>query len=175
MEKYVIGIFGDGVNEALKGVRAKQKWLKRKTDELAKRLADMGATYAQFDFDHAQYSGNTDVAIEVKKVGTNAYKVTANGESVLFVEFGAGIRHGYGHPEPGEYGPGTYPGKGHWNDPRGWWYETDDPSAATKTSKRSGKSWVHTYGNAPAAPMYNAVKTLKEELQDIVREVFESE
>ena len=172
---YVIDIYGNGIDEAIRGVKERKRWLKRKTDELAKTLADMGATYAQFDFDRAVYSGDTNFRITVKREKANAYTVKANGQSVLFVEFGAGIKHGYGHPEVGEFGPGTYPGKGHWDDPKGWWYPTNDPSSASHTSKRSGKSWVHTYGNPPNAPMYNSVKSLTEELAQVVREVFNDE
>lgn len=170
--KYVIGIDGSGIDEMLKGIEEYKRWIKRKTEELSKRLADMGALYAQFNFDGALYSGNTDYTISAEKSGENAYKVKANGETVLFIEFGAGVRHGYGHPEVGEYGPGTYPGAGHWDDPKGWWYPAKDAGATTKVSKKTGQAWVHTYGNPPNAPMYNAVRDLERELEAVVREVF---
>ena len=52
-------------------------------------------------------------------------------------------------------GPGTYPeGKGHWNDPKGWWLPKE-------------KGGEHTYGNPPAAPMYDAVKTIEQKLLQI--------
>ena len=161
-----------GLDELIDALDQYPAWLERKAEELAKRLADMGALYAEFNYSGALYSGNTDCRIEVNQTGECTYTVTANGESVLFIEFGAGYLHGYGHPEPGEFGPGTYPGKGHWNDPKGWWYETDDPSKASKTSKKTGKSYVHSYGNPPSAFMYNAVKDLKQELKSVVEEVF---
>ena len=69
------------------------------------------------------------------------------------------MTYGFGHPEAQEHGmgPGTYPdGKGHWNDPKGWY----TPGGQ------------HTYGNPPAMPMYTARKTIEEELPRIVKEVF---
>ena len=69
---------------------------------------------------------------------------------------------GYGYPpeELNGMGPGTYPGKGHWNDPKGWWYSNEDGSGH------------HSYGNPPNMPMYNTVKELEQELERVVREVF---
>jgi hypothetical protein len=85
--------------------------------------------------------------------------IYAEGESVAFIEFGSGDKYGHGHPQAGELGmgPGTYPeGKGHWDDPRGWWYG-------------HGK---HTYGNPPAMAMYQAVQAMTEQITMIAREVF---
>ena len=53
-------------------------------------------------------------------------------------------------------GPGTYPGKGNWDNEKGWWFG-------------HGK---HSYGNPPAMAMYEAVQTMTEELTRIAREVF---
>ena len=81
---------------------------------------------------------------------------------MLFVEFGSGIKYGSGHPENAEYGmgPGTYPnGKGHWDDPHGWYLPKD-------------KGGGHTYGNPPTMAMYDARKTIEQDLVRIVREVF---
>ena len=170
--KYVIGIDGSGVDEMLKGIEEHKQWLERKTDELSRRLADMGALYAEYNFSGALYSGNTAHTITVEPRGENTYAVKAEGETVLFIEFGAGVRYGYGHPEPNGYGPGTYPGNGHWDDPKGWWYPSNDAAASTRTTKKTGQSWVHTYGNPPNAFMYNSVKDLERELEQVVREVF---
>jgi hypothetical protein len=87
--------------------------------------------------------------------------IYAEGESVAFVEFGSGIKYGYGHPQAGEFGvgPGTYPdGKGHWDDPKGWWYGHGQ----------------HSYGNPPAMAMYRAVEQMTEDITRIAREVFSS-
>lgn len=146
-----------GIEKLKRFLIGKQRWLDRKTDEVCKRLADMGATKAEVNFAAAYYDGPEDHTITVEPRGKNEYAVVANGTTVLFVEFGAGLI-GYGHPEPNGYGPGTYPGAGHWDDPDGWWYGNGQ----------------HSHGNPPNMPMYNTVKELELELERVVREVFES-
>ena len=86
-----------------------------------------------------------------------AAAVVASGEGALFLEFGAGYLMGYGHPEPLGYGPGTYPGKGHWDDPNGWYYE-------------HGKK---SYGNPPTAAMYNARKIIQQNLKDLAKGILQ--
>lgn len=169
--KITIGIDGSGVDEALKVIAEEKKWLKSKCDELSKRLAEMGALSASFGFARSIYSGDNEFEIKTEKTGEASYKVTANGETVLFVEFGTGLV-GYGHPEVGSYGPGTYPGKGHWNQPQGWYYPTDDNGQIVSVSKKTGQGYAHTFGNPPNMPMYNSVKELEQELSRVVQEVF---
>lgn len=138
--------------------------LDRKAQEICKRLADMGAMYAEWNFSGVLYAGDIDYNISVDRVDANTYAIKANGETVLLMEFGAGVKHGYGHPQAAEFGmgPGTYPnGKGHWDDPKGWWFGEKG-------------NWTHTYGNAPGMPMYNAAKDLRKEILDIAREVFKT-
>lgn len=152
---YNIDISSAGIKELQKGLADFDKWVKQKSDELCKRLAEMGAQKAEINFAAAYYDGPEDHAISVESRGDGSYAVVASGTTVLFVEFGSGLI-GYGHPEPHGMGPGTYPGKGHWDDPNGWWYA-------------HGK---HSHGNPPNMPMYNTVKDLEMELERVVREVF---
>lgn len=116
----------------------------------------MGATIASIGFSRAFYTGDVDLDIEVEDRGNNTYAVVASGETVLFLEFGSGVTMGYGHPDPMGYGPGTYPGKGHWDSPHGWWLPTGE----------------HTYGNPPTAAMYNAAQDIKSQVEAVAREVF---
>lgn len=126
-----------------------------KANELCERLATIGAVRASLDFSRAIYNGTNDVAVSVEPI-TNGYAIHARGDAVLFIEFGSGVTYGYGHPEPEGYGPGTYPGKGHWDDPNGWWYGNHE----------------HSYGNPPAAAMYHAKQDVLQEVQRIADEVF---
>lgn len=126
-----------------------------KANTVCERLATIGAVRASLDFSRAIYNGTNDVSVSVEPI-ENGYAIHARGNAVLFIEFGSGASYGYGHPEPEGYGPGTYPGKGHWNDPNGWWYGNHE----------------HSYGNPPAQAMYNAKRDIQAEVQRIADEVF---
>lgn len=161
MKKVTVDLSTSGIKRLQKAVREYKQWQKEKTDELTRRLAMLGATTASLRFSRAIYTGPKDAVITVEEID-NGYVVKAEGECVLFVEFGSGIKYGSGHPENAEYGmgPGTYPnGKGHWDDPRGWYLPKD-------------KGGGHTYGNPPTMAMYDARKKIEQDLVRIVREVF---
>lgn len=154
--KITIGIDGSGVEEAIRRVEQRQKWFEERTQELVRRLANYGATLARASFEGAAYDGVNDVKVDLDERGDKTVAVVAAGNAVLFIEFGAGKLLGYGHPDVQGYGPGTYPGKGHWDDPNGWYYA-------------HGKK---SYGNPPSASMYNARKQVVEDLERIAKEVF---
>lgn len=163
--KFVIDPFdSSSIDRAIRGVKDYQRWLEEKSKELCERLAAIGATRASLDYAGAFYQGEKDVQVSVEPI-EGGYKVLADGESVLFIEFGSGVTYGYGHPEAGTHqlGPGTYPPtnpeKPHWNDPKGWYLPKD-------------KGGGHTYGNPPAAGMYNARKEIEQQIRNVVREVF---
>lgn len=160
-KKIVVPLSESGIQKIQDELMVYRKWQEEKARELAERLAALGATVASIRFSRAVYTGKKDVEVTVEGL-PNGYKVKADGESVLFIEFGSGVTYGYGHPEAGEFGmgPGTYPdGKGHWDDPKGWYLP-----------KSAGGG--HTFGNPPAMPMYEARKAIEQELPRIVKEVF---
>jgi hypothetical protein len=126
-----------------------------KADELCERLAEIAQDEAAPLFYGAMYDGINDVEVYIEPID-NGYAVKASGDAAMFIEFGSGASYGYGHPEPEGYGPGTYPGKGHWDDPNGWWYGNHE----------------HSYGNPPAQAMYNAKREIQAEVQRIADEVF---
>lgn len=160
-KRIVVSLSESGIQKIQDELVVYRKWQEEKARELAERLASLGATVASIRFSRAVYTGPKDVDVTVEEL-PNGYKVKADGESVLFIEFGSGVTYGYGHPEAGEFGmgPGTYPdGKGHWDDPKGWYLP-----------KNAGGG--HTFGNPPAMPMYEARKAIEQELPRIVKEVF---
>lgn len=160
-KRIVVPLSESGIQKIQDELMVYRKWQEEKARELAERLAALGATVASIRFSRAVYTGKKDVEVTVEAL-PNGYKVKADGESVLFIEFGSGVTYGYGHPEAGEFGmgPGTYPdGKGHWDDPKGWYLP-----------KSAGGG--HTFGNPPAMPMYEARKAIEQELPRIVKEVF---
>ena len=153
-----------GLTETLRRIEEYQKGVQRKANELARRLAEMGATNVSLMFARAIYDGQNIYNVNVEDTPSGGYKIVVNGDAVAVVEFGAGVTYGYGHPQAAEFGvgPGTYPdGKGHWNDPKGWWIPRD-------------KGGGHTYGNPANMPMYNTAADLRQELARVAREVFQS-
>lgn len=149
------------VQAAAREMRDYADWLREKAKELARRLADMGAVNVSLEFSRAIYTGQNDVSVTVEERGENTFAIVASGETVLILEFGAGVTYGYGHPRAGElgYGPGTYPDQKHAMDPNGWYLPRE-------------KGGGHTYGNAPVMAVYNTAKGLREEVERIAAEVF---
>lgn len=146
------------IKSAIRELRLYKSWIAAKENELRIRLATLGATAASIQFSRAIYNGTNDVTVRVDDTGSVAV-IYAEGKAVAFIEFGSGAKYGYGHPDAARLGtgPGTYPdGKGHWDDPRGWWYG-------------HGK---HSYGNPPAMAMYQAREQMVEQLTQIARQVF---
>jgi len=148
-----------GLDELIDQLDAYRDSLPRRTDELCRRLAEYGLVLADASFSGAAYDGPKDVNVTVEPID-NGYRIVADGSTILILEFGAGVTYGYGHPNPGPYGPGTYPStKGHWNDPNGWYLP-----------KSAGGG--HTWGNPPSMTMYNTAKDIQREIESIAREVF---
>lgn len=149
-----------GIDEAIQRLRDYGSKLRQRERELCRRLAEYGLQLASISYASAAYDGPNDISVSVEEA-PNGYQIIATGVAVAFVEFGAGVTLGYGHPQAAEFGagPGTYPGKGHWNDPKGWWLPKD-------------KGGGHTYGNPPSMTMYNTTQDIKQEIAKIAREVF---
>lgn len=154
-----ISLTDANIKNGIKELQKYKRWITDKEAELRSRLASLGATVASIEFSRAIYNGSNDVSVRVDDTGSVAV-IYAEGESVAFIEFGSGIKYGYGHPQAGEHGmgPGTYPGKGNWDNEKGWWYGHGQ----------------HSYGNPPAMAMYEAVQKMTEDLTRIAREVFRS-
>jgi len=157
------GLSEASINAAVQELRRYAVWVEQKEAELRMRLASMGATVASIQFARAVYNGTNDVSVRVDNTGSVAV-IYAEGESVAFIEFGSGERYGSGHPLAGQFGfgPGTWSdgpdGKGHWDDPKGWWYGHGQ----------------HSYGNPPAMAMVAARDAMVEDITQIAREVFGS-
>ena len=157
MERITVNL-DDGYGAIVDSVAEFEQRLTDKTSRLVARLAQMGAQSASIGFNGASYDGDGSVNVTWEMRGENAAAVVAAGNAVLFIEFGAGYLMGYGHPDPMGYGPGTYnPSSPNWKNPNGWYYA-------------HGKK---SYGNPPAAAMYNARKELEQNLVDLAKEFLE--
>lgn len=167
----------DSINQAYKEVIKYKRWIKSKETKLLKELAKIGVTKAQIIFDKTIAIANGDtiharlepVTVSASNVVDHRIVISASGEDVAFIEFGAGVRYGRGYPATqvsgssgrpdGVVGIGEY-GKGKGNNPKGWWYDGKDGEAH------------HSYGTPPAMAMYNAEKDIVEQVTSILREVF---
>lgn len=140
-------------------IRQLEKVMNGKSDEACMRVAEYGAKVASERFVAAapSYDGNYDVSVVAESI-PNGARVHASGQSVAFVEYGAGAIYP-NYPGVDPYGRGSWSmgpdGKGHWNDPNGWYYA------------HGKKSW----GNPPAAAMFHAEQAMRDNASDIARGV----
>lgn len=132
------------------------------------RLADIGIAKANLIYSRSTSSDRIPV---LSYTFTDDYTVCvkADGTDVLFLEFGTGITYMQDYPTDEGFEPiftaGSWSdneslgGKHHWNSPYGWWYIKD------------GNKY-HSYGNPPIRAMYEAKKEMKNQIENVMREVF---
>lgn len=152
------------LDKALKDIEAYKEQFKASVTETVKQATEIGKAEAQMRFAIAKYDGTKDVRITStvrKRTGT----ITASGESVLFIEFGTGLEAENPRDIPmgfysTAYLPGSWSegpqGKGHWDNPHGWYYA-------------HGR---RTKGNPANKCMYDAAKEVERNVGRIAREVF---
>lgn len=172
MGKKVItfGLSAREINRAIKELEQYKQEIIRKTDLLREKVADRLAELAKSGFAGAvvddllrggQRTAQVDVTIEDRE---NVTLVIANGENAIWAEFGAGVHHNGSpgsspHPKGSELGftIGSY-GKGMGKKDTWGFYEDGELRL--------------THGAPATMPMYNALKTVCDEISEIAREVF---
>lgn len=151
-------------DKALKEIEDFKKQYQANVKETIKQCVEIGKAEAETRFAIAEYAGPKDVKI-TSRVNKRSGTVTASGESVLFIEFGTGLEAENPRDIPAEvyksaYLPGSWSegpeGKGHWDDPNGWYYEHGQ----------------RTKGNKANKCMYDVYKEVERNLKSIVKEVF---
>jgi hypothetical protein len=162
MKKTKIKITLDEIDKAIKDIDKYKNELLKKEKLFLERLADIGVREASVRFTTAMYDGtnNTEVTLDTTDKG---YVIIAEGESVAFIEFGAGVYHNTAEPYPntrpnGIVGIGEY-GKGKGKQ-RAWGYKDETGEL------------VITRGNPAAMPMWYASEEMKNAITKIAREVF---
>lgn len=172
MRRISVPLSTSGIESLERSLEEYLRWQREKAQELAERLAELGVEVAELRFSTAAYDGTKDVSVSKSATG-NGYVVKAEGQTVLFIEFGTGVTYPDNHPEAAQFGMrrGEY-GKGRGKQ-SSWGYYGDDPgtNGVLKVNGR-GEPVVITHGNPAAMPMYEARKTIEQELPRIVREVF---
>lgn len=141
-------------------------------DRILEPLASMAAEEAASKFASAQYDGANDVRVGYE-VSDNEAVVTASGSSVMFIEFGTGIYYNGWESYPGERpagvaGIGQY-GKGHGKQET-WTYSGDPGTDGVLKASKSGRTYVRTHGNPPAAAMYYGAQLAKDNIKNVIME-----
>jgi hypothetical protein len=172
MRKTVIsvGLSEASLTKALKELTHYKRDLEAKAKKLRHRIAEKMANYSRGGFAGAivdDLLNGSPRQAEVNVSVTNSGDVTlviADGEDAVWVEFGAGVYHNGSvgtspHPSGNDlkFTIGTY-GKGMGS--RNVWGFYED-----------GELYL-THGTPAVMPMYNAVKTVCAEIDNIAREVF---
>ena len=162
--------------------RAK-KGVTEATKDFVEAIADVGYQKAVSEYDKAEFAGTKGDPQSVISKTVDKEKmeatITANHNSVLFIEYGTGVRNPYDAPEAknelqtnaGIVAHGKY-GHKRGANPKGWHYKGDMPSKPPKGTEESrllGKGFIHTYG-APAHPfMYKAWKEVQLNAEKVFR------
>lgn len=153
----------ESIKDAIAFFKDSEKWAKKKADELAKRLAEIGAEEARVHYAWAvgENNGNDDVSVRVEPM-ENGYKIIASGTDVFFIEFGTGTAAGSGY-DKNEIEPPVpvYPAS--WSRhhakqfyKNGYWYY-------------GGKRYTKT---TPYKGMYYASKKIRTSIKELAKEVF---
>lgn len=163
------------IDKAIKEVKDYQKWLEDGLRELVNEMAKEGVTIAQANFEQAQYDGVNDAVVTEFSEGHGKAVIQADGNSVLFIEFGTGVTYADDHPEAAVNGMirGGYGSHlGLLRD--GWRYYGDPGTNGTVYTTGSHAGMVHTYGNPANMSMYLTARELASKFSDIARRVFAS-
>ncbi len=164
------GLSTRDIDQAIRELENCKQDLVKKSNLLRQKLADRIAVLAQSGFEGAVIDdllrgGARTAEVSVFVASTEKVSlVIASGEDAVWVEFGAGVYHNGSagsspHPNGSELGftIGSY-GKGR-GDREVWgFYEAGE--------------LILTHGAPAVMPMYNAVKTVCDEIDDVAREVF---
>lgn len=154
MRKITCELSPESCKKAIKELKAYQREIGPKLNEVCRRLAELGKEIAQGLFDSAG-EGNGGVIVTTEPC-ENGWKIVASGEDVYFIEFGTGndVSEHYNASVP------LYSGS---------WSEA-----------HAQKYWINGYwyyggvryeGTPAYMPMFNAEKTIRQNVKSVVKEV----
>lgn len=149
----------ESYDAAIKEIEDYKKYVDEKSQELCKRLAEIGLSVAQIYF--IPEAGNSDVTLSIEKVN-DGYLLKAEGEDVCFLEFGAGVTAGLGYDTsviepPVDISPGSWSNAhGGMFSRKGYWFY--------------GGKIMNSI--VPQMGMYHAVSETMQRIAEVAREVF---
>ena len=152
------------IRRAAKEIEDLAKWIEKKSDELCRRLAELGRDVAVTAYADAGAEGNDDVDVEVERVGNANYIIRAFGSQVYFVEFGAGVTAGENYDTSVILPPVDI-------SPKSW-----SSTKGTGEFANSKEGYWHYKGErytqvVPRKGMYLAVKEIESRMREIAKEV----
>lgn len=165
-KKISISLSEKSIQNAIKELNQYKDGLWRKNQILVDKLSKIGLEVVQQTMESVPDKEKGSYYTEILNNSQGdiiGAVVRLSGDSVLFLEFSAGITYGtdsYPLPSGSRYGVGTYPGQTHAFDKNGWWY----------IDKRGEKH--HSYGNRAYMPMYHAEQAIIIQIRTIAKEVF---
>ena len=162
------------IDKAIRELKDYQQWIQRKADELRERIAyfiarDASAVFntaaAKDDLWEGVITGRVEVTVQPD--GDNVTLVIASGEDAVFMEFGAGVFYnGSVGSSPHPLGAGLGFTIGSYStykpDKEVWGYNDID-----------GKLHL-THGTPASMPLYKATMSVRQDIVQIAREVFNS-
>ena len=166
------------ISDAIRDVKERKRWLDERTREFVEELHQVGVDEAAQMYTEAVIAGDIEADVDDDPHITRirrGYKarLRADGESVLFIEFGTGLRYRneyqlrHGH-YPGEYGDGRGAQR------YGWFYRgsmgTNTPGDTEEAHK--GRGVIHTYGSPANRVMYFTRVILGHRYRDTARRVY---
>ena len=166
MPKIRIKLSENGIKEARREIADLKAWIESKLGEYLEELSKIGIEVIKVNVANAMGADdkNVDITTDLSHNGSKAsMTIRVTGKSILFIEYGAGIRFNNGnvHPFAHEhgYGVGTYPGQTHAFNPNGWYW-------------REGGKLHHSYGTQATMPMYKAWMSIQENALEVAKRVF---
>ena len=169
-KKIRISLSEKSIQNAINEVRKYQRELISKNEVFVRRLAELGIPVIDQNIAVAQGDSdkNHNTYIKINSFGSySEAKLVVEGKSILFIEFGAGIRYNGSaetspHTKGEEFGYtiGSY-GKGQGSKDF-WFYYADTGEA------------VMSHGTEATMPVYKASVEIVQNIRRIAREVFGS-
>lgn len=146
------------IDKAIQRIESYQKSIQSKANKLLMRLADIGVAEVQNCFAATNYHGDGGEPKIYREKTENGYKVVADGDDVLFIEFGTGDAAFY----PEDVGINVYPGS---------WSSTEGTGEYAKYGSWHHKKVKYRYSD-PALGFVRAKAEILYQAPTIAKEIF---
>lgn len=169
------------IDNAIKEAERYKAWINKVVQAIVKELADMGVQVARVNFESAVYPGYNDTVVgcRVAADGKSA-TVFADGNAVLFIEFGTGILKPAAVDEEAELISGNILwhgeyGQGKGANLKGWIFKgTVNGNQPWDTYEFSDRPGIYrTFGNEANSSMWHAKLEVEQRINEAVRKAQE--